>query len=242
MEKKLIYDWPTRIFHWLFAGMFIVAFFIAKTFDDDSSLYPYHMLLGISMALIVLLRMVWGVVGSRYAKFSSFTLKPRDLVRYLKDVLGSKTQVNEAHNPASSWIALIMMFLALGLAVTGYLMTVKIYKEVFEEIHELLANAFVVAAILHVCGIILHTFRYRDGIGMSMVHGLKSVDIKKSTGISHSYRIAGGIFLLLFLSNALFLYNNYDRQKQSLNIFNKSFQLGEAEKNDDNEYNKIEEE
>lgn len=241
MEKKLIYDWPTRLFHWLFAGMFIVAFFIAKTFDDDSSLYPYHMLIGASMAFIVLLRITWGVVGSRYAKFSSFSLNPRDLVSYLKDILSSKTHANEAHNPASSWIAIIMMFLALGLAVTGYLMTVKIYKEVFEEIHELMANAFVVAAILHVCGVILHTYRYRDGIGMSMLHGKKSVETSKSTGISHSYRSVGVIFLLLFFSNVLFLYKNYDRQKQSLNIFNKSFQLGEAENNGDIEYNKNEE-
>lgn len=240
MEKKLIYDWPTRIFHWLFAGMFIAAFFIAKTFDDESMLYPYHMLLGMSMSFIILLRIVWGVVGSRYAKFSSFPLNPRLLVSYLKNVLKSKNHTHEAHNPASSWIALIMMFLSLGLAITGYLMTEKIYKEVFEEIHELLANAFVIAAILHVSGIALHTFRYKDGIGLSMLHGKKNVETSKNIEISHTYRFAGVIFIFAFLSFSAYLLNNYDRQKQTLAIFNKSLQLGEAENKVKNEKEKHE--
>lgn len=234
MEKKLIYDWPTRIFHWLFAGMFITAFFIAKNFDDDSSQYPYHMLLGICMAFIFLLRIVWGVVGSRYAKFSSFNLNPKDLVIYIKNVLNANTKDHEAHNPASSWIALIMMLLALGLAGTGFLMTIKFYKEAVEEIHELLANAFLVAAIFHVSGIILHTYRHKDGIGLSMLHGKKTVDKVKVIEINHAYRFAGVVFLALFMSFAIYLNINYDRQKQNLTVFNKSFQLGEAkEENED---------
>lgn len=231
MEKTLIYDWPTRIFHWLFAGMFIAAFFIAKTFDDESAIYPYHMLLGLSMALIVLLRIVWGIVGSRNAKFTSFSLGPKELVNYLKAVIGSKNQHNAAHNPASSWIAIIMMFLALGLAVTGYLMTVKVYKEVFEEIHEVFANAFVVAAILHVSGIVLHTLRYKDGIGLSMLHGLKKIENVNESGIAHPYRLVGVLFSIMILLFLIYLNNNYDRQKQNLVIFNKSIQLGEGEKN-----------
>lgn len=232
MNKTLIYDWPTRIFHWLFAGMFIAAFFIAKTFDDDSALYPYHMLLGLSMAFIVLLRLIWGLIGSRNAKFSSLSLKPKDLVNYLKGVLYSKNHINGAHNPASSWIALIMMFLTLGLAVTGYLMTMSLYKELVEEIHELLANAFVVATAMHVSGIILHTYRFRDGISLSMINGRRNIDLPNDAEINHPYRFAGAIFFVMFLGFILFLNNNYDRQKQNLTVFNKSFQLGELDNNE----------
>ncbi|NOT78383.1 MAG: cytochrome b [Bacteriovoracaceae bacterium] len=235
MNKTLIYDWPTRIFHWLFAGMFIAAFFIAKTFDDDSAVYPYHMLLGLSMAYIVILRIMWGLIGSRNAKFSSLTLKPKDLVNYLKGVLYSKNQINGAHNPASSWIALIMMFLTLGLAVTGYLMTMSLYKELVEEIHELLANAFIVAAVMHVSGIILHTYRFRDGISLSMINGKKNIDLPNEAEINHTYRFAGAIFFVMFLGFILFLNNNYDRQKQNLTVLNKSFQLGELENNEKGE-------
>ncbi len=232
MEKTLVYDWPTRIFHWLFAGMFIVAFFIAKTLDDESILYPYHMLLGFSMAFIVILRIVWGIAGSRNAKFSSFSLRPMDLINYLRDVLNPKKNINTAHNPASSWVAIIMMLLALGLAATGYLMTTKIYKEIFEEIHELLANAFVVTAILHVSGIILHNFRYHDGIGWSMLTGRKKTSDVSDSEIPHSYAGVGAIFFILFLSFVIYLNNHYDRSAQNLTIFNKSLQLGDGEQDE----------
>lgn len=212
--------------------MFVCAFFIARTFEDDSLVYPYHMLLGISMSFIVLLRFVWGFIGSRHARFASFRLKPKELFKYLKDILYSKTQVSEAHNPASSWVALIMMFLALGLAVTGYLMTVKIYKEVFEEVHELLANAFLIATILHISGIILHTIRYKDGIGISMLNGKKSIQVSENIEISHSYRFAGVVFFIIFLSFIVFLNFNYNIQKQNFTIYNQSLQLGEAEENE----------
>lgn len=80
MSIKLAYDLPTRIFHWCFALLFVFSFFIAKVIDDDSALYAYHMLSGILMSLLVILRVFWGFVGTRYARFSSFMLHPKDLI------------------------------------------------------------------------------------------------------------------------------------------------------------------
>lgn len=74
MKTTKVYDLPTRIFHWLFAATFVGAFFIAKVIDDDSPSYVFHMLLGLVLVLTVALRVVWGVVGSRYARFSSLSL------------------------------------------------------------------------------------------------------------------------------------------------------------------------
>jgi len=123
MNKKKIYDIPTRLFHWLFAGLFISAFLIAKNIDDDSPIYAYHMLIGMTMTVTVLLRIVWGIIGSRWAKFSSFALQHYALLGYTKDIFISKTKRYIGHNPASSWAALIMMALTFGLAGTGYMMT-----------------------------------------------------------------------------------------------------------------------
>lgn len=46
MKKKAVYDLPTRLFHWLFALLFLIAFIIAKTIDDESSLFPITCWLG----------------------------------------------------------------------------------------------------------------------------------------------------------------------------------------------------
>jgi cytochrome b/DNA-binding CsgD family transcriptional regulator len=205
MKKLRVYDLPTRVFHWVFVGLFVGAFFISKVFDDDSSAYPYHMLMGLMLASAVFLRMVWGFVGSRYARFSSFALRPSDLVNYFKDLVAGKAAQKLGHNPASSWAALTMMGLALALAVSGYLMTQgSELKESLEDIHELLANAFMIVAIAHVSGIILHSFTHRDAIGLSMIHG-KKVSLSPGGGIDKSYPVIALIFLVLISLIGIFL-------------------------------------
>jgi cytochrome b561 len=59
MDKAKVYDLPTRLFHWLFAGLFIAAFAIAKLIDDESPWFSQHMLLGMTLFVTTLLRVVW---------------------------------------------------------------------------------------------------------------------------------------------------------------------------------------
>ena len=71
MNKRLVYDLPMRVFHGIFAALFIVAFLIAKTVDDESAAFSYHMLAGFLLVFTVSLRIIWGFVGSKYSRFSS---------------------------------------------------------------------------------------------------------------------------------------------------------------------------
>ncbi len=195
-RTTLVYDLPTRLFHWTFASLFLGAFFIAKVFDDDSAAYPYHMMLGMTMAFVVVLRIVWGIFGSRYAKFSSFALHPSRLISYMKSIF-SGDERHLGHNPASSWAAIVMMLLALGSATTGFLMSQSHdNKETFEDVHELFANGFIVVVIAHVAGIILHTLRHKEMIGLSMLHGRKN-KIGQEDGIKQSHPIVALVFLFL---------------------------------------------
>jgi cytochrome b len=59
MGRQLVYDLPTRLFHWVFAGLFLIGFIIAKTIDDDSSWFDYHSLAGLSLGFLVVLRIIW---------------------------------------------------------------------------------------------------------------------------------------------------------------------------------------
>lgn len=231
MKKIKTYDLPTRLFHWIFAGLFAGAFAIAKLVDDESPIYSYHMLLGLTLSVTVVLRIFWGFVGSRYARFSSFALHPIDLLKYFGQLLSGATQRVAGHNPASSWAALIMMGLALGLAVTGTLMSSGGNKEVLEEVHELFANAFLIVAILHVAGVVFHSLRYRDWIGLSMINGKKMAlgDEDSQIGIPHSHRGAALLFLALLGVFVFELARSYDSNAQTLQLFGATLQLGEAE-------------
>lgn len=227
MKKHLVYDLPTRIFHWLFAGLFVAAFAIAKTVDSESPFYSYHMLAGLLLSFTVLLRVIWGFVGTRYAKFSSFALHPKDLLEYFTAILRGDKKLWSGHNPASSWAAIVMMLLALGLGLTGYLMASG-QKERFEDIHEVLANGFFVIVLLHVTGILLHSLRHKDGIGMSMLHGRKQ-GIPANNATTSARPVVALLFVVLVAGFSWQLFKNYNFKTQTLKLFSNTLQLGEAE-------------
>jgi len=231
MRKQLIYDLPTRIFHWVFAGLFVFAFFIAKTVDDENPAFSYHMLAGLMLGGLVTLRIIWGFLGTSYARFSSFALHPKDLIHYVKGILSGDKKTWAGHNPASSWAALIMLGSALMLAVSGILMTSG-YKESFEDIHELFANAFLVTVLLHIAGVLLHALRHQDGIALTMVHGKKD-ELKEHAAISGHKPVAALLLIVLMAVFGNYLAKNYNSSTNQLNFFGKSLSLSEDENEDE---------
>lgn len=231
MRRQLVYDLPTRLFHWLFAALFLSGFIIAKSIDDDSPWFNYHSLAGLTLGFLVLLRILWGLFGTKHARFSGFALKPMELIGYFKGIFAGEKRRWAGHNPASSWAGLVMMVMALGLAGTGYLMTSGPNKETFEDAHELLANGFIVIVVLHVAGIALHTIRHQEMIGLSMIDGKKE-DVAIVQAIPSSKSVIGILLLGLILAFGLHLFKNYDKQNRRLNFFGTKLQLSESEENE----------
>ena len=227
MDNRLIYDVPTRVFHWLFSLLFLVSVLIAKNVDDESVIFSYHMLGGFILLLLVILRIIWGFIGSKYARFSHFRLKPSDLVKYFKSYFSIQRPRWIGHNPASSWAAILMMGLALGLSVTGYLM-VSGEKETYEDIHELLANIFIVTAIAHVAGVTIESLRTKSMMGFSMIHG-KKIEISKEEEIIHTYKAAGVSLFVVILGFSYYLYKSFNPKNGVLNVFNQQLQILEVE-------------
>lgn len=227
MRRQLIYDLPTRLFHWLFAGLFLAAFLVAS-FAEHSAAFPYHMLAGIILTGLVLFRLTWGLVGTRYARFGSFELKPGSLFQYFRSMFGSTARHWAGHNPASSWSAIAMFALAVGLGVTGYLMVGAGQKERYEDVHELLANSFLVVALLHVAGVVLHTLRHRDQFPRAMIDGRK-VETAAGEGITRARPVAGVAMLAAVAALGIYLLRGYDPGVQELRAFGTSFSLGERE-------------
>lgn len=227
MERELVYDLPTRVFHWCFAGLFAAAFTIAQTIDDDSVVFSWHMLAGLTVGFLVLLRVAWGFTGTRHARFADFVLNPVELVRYFAAILGGAKRRWAGHNPASSWAALTMMTLALGLVTTGWLMSSG-DKETFEDFHELFANAFLVVVVLHVAGIVLHKLRHGEMLALSMLDGRKAA-VPAGEAIASGRNAVGVLFLALAAGFVLVLWNNFDPGERVLRLYGTTLQLGEVE-------------
>ena len=225
-RSTLIYDLPTRIFHALFGGLFVTAFVIANGSDDSPS-FPYHMLAGALLAGLVLFRVVWGFIGTRHARFSSLVLSPRRLSEYFASMFTGGGRKWAGHNPASSWAALIMLGLAAGLAVTGVLMVTGGDRERFEEVHEVLANAFLATALLHVAGVLIHVLRHRDGFAKSMVDGRKGV--AGDAAISQARPLVAVALLTAILGMGIYLVRGFDPGSGRLEAFGFALPLGESE-------------
>ena len=171
-----------------------------------------------------------GFVGTRHSRFVGFALHPRDFLAYFTGILSGDKRKWAGHNPASSWASILMFALALGLGVTGYLM-VSGQKEVFEDVHELLANGFLVVVLMHIAEVVLHALRHQDGIAMTMIDGAKS-EISATETIPNSRPVIAVLFVGLVATFAVHLASNFDRQTRILNFFGTQFQLGENEGNE----------
>ncbi|HVY44386.1 MAG TPA: cytochrome b/b6 domain-containing protein [Minicystis sp.] len=170
--RVLVWDLPTRILHFGLAACFVGAFVIAVFVRHRSAAFPLHMLLGAVAAFVIVLRIVWGFVGSRYARFRTFAFGPRALLAYLRGMISAAGEDHVGHNPANAWAAFAMLASILGAAVTGALISVG--GRPVREIHEVFAYGAVTIVVVHLAGIALHTLRRRENIALGMIDGKKA--------------------------------------------------------------------
>ena len=93
------WDLPTRVFHWLLAGSFAGAFLTA----GSARLLDVHLTLGYTILGLIAFRLLWGLIGTRYARFSSYEVGARSVIGYLKSLFTRSPRHYLGHNPAASW-------------------------------------------------------------------------------------------------------------------------------------------
>ncbi|HXV07523.1 MAG TPA: cytochrome b/b6 domain-containing protein [Burkholderiales bacterium] len=168
-EPVLVWDVPTRVFHWLLALSFAGAFLTA----DTERLRDVHVLLGYSMVGLIGFRIVWGLLGTRYARFRSFLFSPRELLQYVRSLLTRSPRHYLGHNPAGSLV--IFMLLALGI-VTGA-SGLAVYNDVggewLEELHEGAAFAMLALVFVHIAGVLVASLLHRENLVRAMITGRK---------------------------------------------------------------------
>ena len=226
-SRILVWDRATRLFHWTLAGGFIAAATISLVLGDDSPLFPYHAIVGLTLVLMVGLRVAWGVVGTRYARFGSFAFGPSAIIEYSRGVLTGKGMRHIGHNPGSSLAIFLMLAIILGLGTTGFMLGTG--NESVKEIHELLSYSMLGVVAVHILGVIIHSVRHRENITASMIHGHKVAEA--SDAISSARPLIAATFLLIAGLWALGLVRNYNpaTQTTTLPLLGTVLQLGENE-------------
>jgi cytochrome b len=165
--KRLIWDLPTRVFHWALAGSFLGAYLLAE--EDGSR--NLHVMFGCTVAGLLVFRLLWGFVGSRHARFRDFAYGPGAAAAYLRDLVRGRARDYDGHNPAGSWAIYALLALAAATVLTGWLHYNGFGGETFEEIHEVLANTWLAMVAVHVAGVVVASVAHRRNLVASMITG-----------------------------------------------------------------------
>lgn len=226
MQRTLVGDLPVRVFHWLLAAGFTAAAILAFLTEDEGAAFPYHAIIGLVLAFMVVLRIVWGFVGTRHARFSGLLHSPRALLRYIWGAVSGRAERFVGHNPGAAYAILAMFALLLGLALTGVMMA-RGAKGV-KDIHELMAWSMLVVVGAHLLGVALHTLRHRENITRTIIDGYANVD--PSQGIRSARPVAALVFLGLTALWAAGLLRSYSADSRSAILpLLGQLQLGELE-------------
>jgi len=164
-----VWDPFVRIFHWSLVGLFALAF---VTGDETEWL---HLTAGYAIAGLLGLRILWGFVGSRHARFADFVRSPKATVAYLSSVATGRAPRHLGHNPAGGAMVLALIVMITAIAFTGFMMTTDAYwgAEWVEDLHEGLVYATLGLVGLHVSGVVLTGLAHGENLVKAMVTGRK---------------------------------------------------------------------
>lgn len=194
--KNGIYVWDplVRIFHW----SLVLFFTIAYVTEDD--LMELHELAGYIVLGLVGFRVVWGIVGPKYARFTDFVYSPSTILAYVKS-LTSQPKHYLGHNPAGGAMVIVLLVMIALTSWTGIKAeeaeemehasrTISLINDAYadddeheeknkggdefwEDIHEASANLTVFFVFLHIVGVFASSIIHRENLVRAMVTGYK---------------------------------------------------------------------
>ena len=177
----LVWDPAVRLFHWTLAGAFLVAY---VTEDDWEML---HVNAGYVIGTLIVLRLLWGFIGTRHARFADFVRTPREVMSYAADAVHHRAPRYIGHNPAGGAMVLALLISLTLTVVTGIALygttdfagpltgvwRGELAADLLEETHEIGANLTLFLVLLHLGGVLFSSLEHGENLIKSMVTGRK---------------------------------------------------------------------
>lgn len=213
-QKKLIWDLPLRLFHWLLVLSILGSWY---TSEQDGDMVDQHMLLGYFILGLVIFRILWGFLGTKHALFSQFIPSPNDIHSYAKQINTPTAPKHPGHNPLGSLMVVMMIITILAQAVSGLFINDDIfssgpYYEIFgsefskwmKTVHYYAFDVMLVLIGLHLSAIVLYWWKKKMNLVLPMITGKKSAkDVDEQDQIPHSKLLTA---LILVIAVAVFVY------------------------------------
>jgi cytochrome b len=168
-SRVLVWDLPVRVFHWLMVASFALAWLTA----ESEHWRLVHVTLGYTMAGLVAFRIVWGLVGSRPARFASFVRGPAAVKAYLQSLRAGRPEHHTGHNPAGALAIIGLLGLAALTTALGWATYNELGGEWLAEGHEATATAMLLLVGVHLLGVVSGSLAHRENLVRAMVTGRK---------------------------------------------------------------------
>ena len=170
-----VWDLPVRVFHWSLVVLIPLAWW-----TGEEGKFDWHSWVGYSLLVLVVTRIIWGVVGSRHARFTDFLRGPGAIRGYLK----GEPAATPGHNPLGGWAVVALLSVLLLQAVSGlfnsddvlyngplYYAASTGFRDTMGEVHEVAFDALVVLLVLHLVAVAYYQFRRRQPLVQAMLRG-----------------------------------------------------------------------
>jgi cytochrome b len=196
--KSLVWDLPTRLFHWLLvfclAGSWITA---EAGFDWTET----HFLFGYTSLGLITFRIVWGFIGPTHARFSSFVKGPKHVANSARQLLNRSPSTYVGHNPVGGWSTVLFLAAVATQAVSGLFISDDIfyagpYNGIVSSdtagelagIHHLNFNVLQALVLVHLSAVIWYQWGKRTPLIKPMITGHKELPAEHAQqAISHNY-------------------------------------------------------
>lgn len=173
MQTKSVKVWDPfiRVFHWsLVLGIALNGLIL----DEDSKL---HIQIGYAVLALVALRMVWGMIGTRHARFRDFPPSLNNAMKQAQDISVGRKRIHMGHTPLGALMIYNLLGSVLLIGATGYLMGTNAFFgiEWVEELHEFLAGWIGLSVAIHVAAVIFESKRTGVNLPRAMITGRKTL-------------------------------------------------------------------
>jgi cytochrome b len=181
-----VWDIFVRFFHWALVLAFVTAYLSE---DDYMSVHEWA---GYSVLSLIAVRIVWGLIGTRYARFSNFIYPPKEITSFVKDTVHLKAKRYIGHNPAGGAMVILLILSLLITGLTGMSVFAieehqgpfaslmsgmgEFWEDAFEEVHEFFANFTLFLVLVHVAGVIVESLIHGENLVKSMINGRKRAE------------------------------------------------------------------
>lgn len=179
----LVWDLPTRLFHWLLVALLTASFVTAKS---GGNAMQYHEWSGIMILALLVFRTIWGFVGSQPSRFRDFVKGPTAVWRYAIALVKGNAARYLGHNPLGGWSVLAMLLVLLLQACLGlfanddivtegplYLWVNKRTSDWLTGIHKLNQYVIMVLAAVHLLAVLYYFFVKHENLLKPMITGIK---------------------------------------------------------------------